>query len=144
MIGIKPVGDWKRAYLFFRKASSSKVWAETADKVVKRAAEIALEEIQKGIARQGLIDTGFYLSNVSVWKLKSTPMNPKYFSGASNRKIHTPSGLILSDLAVIHEYGTKTGIPARPVYRPAQKALLKILPKYCKEVLNHEILGMSK
>lgn len=69
-----------------------------------------------GLDTRILIATGEYLSNIQIRSIYKTGKVTRHV-GVDSRTIHTSSGLKMSDLAIIHEYGTSDGrVPARPHY----------------------------
>lgn len=77
-------------------------------------------KIKMGYPALMLIATGDYLAGIKIQEMVDRKGLKSIFVGADNEAIHEPSGLPMSYLGAIHEYGTRDGkIPARPHYRPA-------------------------
>jgi hypothetical protein len=67
-----------------------------------------------------LIATGSYIEGMKISDVEERGDLKSVFVGADPNATHEPSGLPMSYLGAIHEYGTRDGrIPARPHYRPA-------------------------
>ena len=75
-----------------------------------------------------LIATGDYIEGIEVVKGQQRGGGVYYMVRPENRK-HEPSGIALSLIARIHEYGTDEGvvphIPARPHWRPAVHTIIR-------------------
>lgn len=79
------------------------------------------KKIALGLDERILIATGSYLDGIIIGEVTGRMKSKvSIFVGANPQAIHAPSGLPMSYLGAIHEYGTRDGrIPARPHYRPA-------------------------
>ena len=72
------------------------------------------------------IETGFWKKNLGIKQVKKGVI----FAGASDKKIHQPSGKKMSEIAKIFEYGSKADrIPARPIFRVVAKKFGKKFAK---------------
>ena len=95
----------------------------------------------KYVARKGLlgldtrilIATSEYLSSIQIRQVKGIQGKTARHVGVDSNKKHKSSGLPMSELALIMEYGTSDGrIPPRPHY---SKAWNKALPKIRRNTL---------
>jgi hypothetical protein len=134
-------GDWEKAGRWLtEKKSTFKTWG---DEPLKECADLYYKNLINGIQNQKfkwkklstvylqrkiangypaliLIATGSYIDGIKIHKATNSKNEHSMFVGADNEAIHEPSGLPMSYLGAIHEYGTRDGrIPARPHYRPA-------------------------
>lgn len=80
-----------------------------------------------GLDTRILIATGEYLSNIQIRRVYKTGDEVQRHVGVDSRTKHSDSGLKMSDLAIILEYGTSDGkIPPRSHYG---KTWETVLPK---------------
>ena len=128
-MNVNLTGDWKKAGIVL-KALEEKL-PEHAQEKLYECGEMLLDALKGHIERQDLpwipkkdgglvyIDTGYLKDNLAIRKIKSSVKGSTIFVGASPWKTHKPSGLKMSDLMTILEYGRRDGrIPARPLIRP--------------------------
>lgn len=86
---------------------------------VPLTARYLAQKIEEGLDQRTLIATGFYRDNICAYTIRG-----KVYVGVEPGVIHEPSGLPLSVLARVHEYGTST-IPPRPLWRPLLSSFLR-------------------
>lgn len=87
-----------------------------------------------GLDTRILIATGEYLSNIQIRRVNGYNGKTARHVGVDSNTIHSQSGLPMSDLALIMEYGTSDGrIPPRPHYG---KTWEQILPKVRRNTLD--------
>lgn len=143
----KLIGDWERAGRILNEKMNT--FHLIGDEPLQECAELYLETLKKNIDSQALkweplkeeylkrkkslgldtrtlISTGSYLGSLRVHEVKTGGIDKKsVFVGGSKFDKHEPSGLSMSDMGAILEYGTKDGrIPARPHYRPTWQEVL--------------------
>lgn len=86
-----------------------------------------------GLDTRILIATGEYLANIKVRRVNNTGKTARHVGVDSSTK-HSESNLLMSDLALILEYGTSDGrIPPRSHYG---KAWERILPEIRRNTLS--------
>jgi hypothetical protein len=137
----KLTGDWKKAGLMLQwlTASLSPICHarlyEDGELIVKRMVEHIdrqdlpwkpLSDVTIAIKgnSQVYVDTGWLKENLSVRRMKTSPLKSTVFVGASPWKTHKPSGKKFSELMIMLEYGTDE-IPARPLIRPTWEEMKK-------------------
>lgn len=87
-----------------------------------------------GLDTRILIATSEYISNIQIRRVNNYKGLTARHVGVDSNKRHSKSKLTMSDLAIIHEYGTSDGkIPARPHY---SKAWESVLPKIRRNTLD--------
>lgn len=74
---------------------------------------------RKGGGTEFFLDTHFYLDNISV-KVEKKGRKIRMVVGPNN-VVHQPSGQKLGDIAKWLEFGTSSGIPARPLWRRTRR-----------------------
>jgi len=84
-------------------------------------------KIKHGYDPRVLIKTGEYKDSIS-WGVT----HGKVWCGIPSRLIHQGSGMLMTKLARIHEFGTAT-IPARPLWRPLLSKYLRLRPEFAKK-----------
>lgn len=80
------------------------------------------------------IETGALKNGLRVEKITSGKKNFSVFVGASNKVTHAPSGLLLSDLMIMLEYGTSK-IPPRPLFEPTKEEVEEVLKEHWKDLM---------
>lgn len=86
-----------------------------------------------GLDTRILIATSEYMSNIQIRQVRGIQGKTARHVGVDSNTKHSDSGLTMSDLALIMEYGTSDGrIPARPHYSTAWN---RVLPKVRRNTL---------
>lgn len=134
-------GDWEVVGRWLNE--KHKTFTDWGDEPMIKCAELYLKTIKQGIESQSfdwpplskqylkmkikagygtniLINTRSYLNGIVMTEMVKKKKTRSIFVGANPNAMHEPSGLPMSYIGAIHEYGTRNGrIPARPHYRPA-------------------------
>lgn len=85
------------------------------------------KKIDEGHDERILIRTKEYMESIS-WGVT----HGRVWAGVPSRKIHRDSGLLLTVLARIHEFGTSR-VPARPLWRPLISSILRRRSEFAAE-----------
>lgn len=80
---------------------------------------------EAGLDTRILIATGFYIEHIESW----VDLDGNAHVGVKPGVIHEPSGLPLTMLARIHEFGTAT-VPPRQLWRPLLAKYVKAKPRF--------------
>lgn len=73
-----------------------------------------------GLSTNILMATTEYVSSIKIRRINSGSALSSRHVGVDANAVHSPSGMPMSELAIIHEYGTSDGrIPPRPHYTTA-------------------------
>jgi len=76
--------------------------------------------IRQGYSENILVETSLYFQSITSWV-----DNDVVYAGVS-KNIRTRSGTLLSNVAEVHEFGSRSGrIPARPLWRPTFKEAIE-------------------
>ena len=127
-------GQWKSAGVTLRNLSQN--ISRDADKQLREDAEYVKDKIVGHIDSQDLpwaslspitvrikksakiyVDTGTLRDSITVRGIKSGVRRSTVFIGANSYTVHSPSGMRMSQLMNILEYGTRYA-PPRPLIRP--------------------------
>lgn len=94
-----------------------------------------------GLDTRILIATSEYMSNIQIRRINGYNGVTARHVGVDDRTTHSGTKLKMSDLAIIHEYGTSDGkIPPRPHYSKAwERARTKVRDntlKYARQIMS--------
>jgi len=82
------------------------------------------------------IDSGYFKRNLKMTEKRVGIMSKNFFVGALQDDIHKPSGLPMSVLAYMLEYGYRN-IPARPLFGPSLERLIQWWrPRFARMQIN--------
>lgn len=154
----KLTGDWQKAgkMLQWLPASLSPICHARLYEDGKLVVERMVEHIERQdlpwkplsnvtVQKKGndmiYVETGWLKENLSVRRMKTSPLKSTIFVGASPWKVHKPSGKKFSELMVMLEYGTDK-IPARPLIRPTWEEMRKEIENGWQEMFK-DILKMG-
>lgn len=95
---------------------------------------------RKGGRDEFFIDSGFYVNNISV-KVQKKGKRLRMVVGP-NDVVHPPSGQTLGNIAKWLEFGTSSGIPARPLWRKTRREVNNLDEfEQLKKVIKESVLG---
>ncbi len=148
-------GQWKSAGITLRNLST-KIGAK-AEKQLRSDAEFIKEKIVGHIDKQDLnwsplspitvrikksskiyIDTGALKSSITVRGIKSSVNKSTIFIGANSYTVHEPSGMRMSQLMNMLEYGTKYS-PPRPLIRPTWNEIRPLIESRWKKTFVEDL-----
>lgn len=155
---LKLTGDWNRAGLYFQNlavklypAFEAKIWEDGQFVLERMRGHIDNQDLNwtplsprtielKGGDDTIYVETGYLRDGLSVRRIKSKAKGSTIFIGASPWKKHKPSGLKMSDLLIMLEYGTDK-IPPRPLVQPTIEEVQEILQNHWKDLMKDLIKG---
>lgn len=148
-------GQWKSAGITLRNLSQN--IKPKAEKQLKEDAEFIQEKLIGHIDNQDLpwsslspitvrikksskiyIDTGTLKDNIKVRGIKSSVNKSTIFIGANSYTTHGPSGMRMSQLMNILEYGSKY-TPPRPLIRPTWNEVKPLIESRWKKTFVEEL-----
>lgn len=148
-------GQWKSAGITLKNLASN--IKPKAEQQLRDDAEFIKEKIVGHIDNQDLgwkplssitirikkndkiyVDTGALRSNINVRGIKSSVNKSTIFIGANSYTTHSPSGLKMSQLMNMLEYGTRY-TPPRPLIRPTWNEVKPLIQSRWKKTFVEEL-----